>query len=117
MKAFLYLLLAFFIQGCASLSSSLSPVDSAEVPLWLQGSFPSAQIVSLRYESHNPQQIKQFELIFDEVADVFAQRQEIQRTLIEQLTNKNHPEGNCVQVEHILRAKKNVFKVLVVCVG
>lgn len=86
--------------------------------MWLQASFPKAQITHLRYHPSDPEQIKSFELVFDTVADdIPTQRRQIQAVFIEKLTQKNHPEGSCVQVEHVLRAKKSIFKVLVACVG
>lgn len=100
------------------MGSSPTPADHMDSPLWLQQSFSGAQIASLvYYDSQYPGQIKAFELVFDEVIDPSKLRVEIQTTLIEQFRKENHPEGNCVQVEHTLRAKKNIFKVLVVCVG
>jgi hypothetical protein len=122
-KAPFYLLLSLLIQACASMTPSPAPVDHGDAPLWLQQAFPAAQIAAVTYyappqnEAEEQKLLKGAELVFEETPDAAVLRQDIQNTLIDYLTQHNHPEGNCVQVEHTLRAKKDIFKVLVVCVG
>ena len=102
-KALFYLLTCLFIQACASVTPAPNPTDSPD---------------ALLSEAAQKKRLKGVELRFEgEVQDVAALRQEIQNTLIDVLTQNNHPEGNCVQVEHSLRVNIHVFKVLVVCVG
>ncbi len=109
--------------ACASVASGPAPADHSDTPQWLQQAFPAAQITAVTYytspqhEQEGQKRLKGAELIFEAVQDITALRLDIQNTLIDSLTKRNHPEGNCVQVEHTLRAKKNIFKVLVVCVN
>lgn len=126
-KALFYLLICFFIQACASTTPAPRPTDAPDAPVWLKQTFPTAQFAAVTYtdspdvslsEHEQKKRLKGAELVFEgEMQDVAALRQEIQNTLMDVLTQNNHPEGNCVQVEHSLRANKHVFKVLVVCVG
>ena len=126
-KDLFYLLTCLFIQACASVTPAPNPTDSPDALPWLKQVFPTAQFAAVTYaaspdallsEAAQKKRLKGVELRFEgEVQDVAALRQEIQNTLIDVLTQNNHPEGNCVQVEHSLRVNIHVFKVLVVCVG
>lgn len=112
LKAFFVSIVLFFIPGC----DARMPFSAAErVPPKLEVQFPDAKVQGVLYER---QHLRQLELLYPRsVTEPETLRLQIQSFLIDELTQKEHPEGNCVQVEHVLRAQKSVFKVLVVCVN
>lgn len=136
LKAFFVSTALFFIPGCdggipfstaervppksvplSSPSQPQSDLDQLQSDLKqaLKRQFPDAKLQGVLYER---QQLRQLELIYPRpITEPEILRLQIQSFLIDELTQKDHPEGSCVQVEHVLRAEKSVFKVLVVCVN
>lgn len=117
MKAMLALGLLALMQSCGGGPEKPKAAASALTSYaFLTESFTAARQENVRYDETG-RWLQQVTLRFETVDDPAALRLAIQSRLIDHLTQKEHPEGSCVQVKHLRRVSEDVFEVLVVCVG